>query len=507
MDESLQARFKTLGNFPSPPRIAQDIIALANDPDVGIAEVSTAISRDPALSTKVLRMANSPLYAQRRRSENLRQAMTLMGLDATMTLCLGFSIASNFQSTKASSLDYKQYWKRSVLSGLSARCISEALKLANPEDIFLAGLLQDIGILALDRARPGFYKELPADATHAQYIALERKELGEDHAALGSWLLGSWNMPASMCAAVESSHSADKIRAGADHADVARCVALGGELAGALLSKNMREEVPRFSRRAAQIAGLRADQVGKLVERVNQLMPDMAQMFDTKLLSPDEALQLTEQAQDLLAARSVQSLHEIENLRTTNTELEARSSEFEDASRRDPLTGIFNRRHVDERLREEFAAAITGGWDLAVIFVDLDHFKSINDTYGHPTGDTVLQGTANLLNHVVRSGDIVGRYGGEEFVIVLPGGSRTSALGLGERLVAALRGHKHDANGKPLTVTASIGLAVHSGAMPFSDATDLVNAADKAMYTAKHTGRNRLVMYGEAEPRVAAFGT
>lgn len=493
MDESLKSRFRTLGNFPSPPRIAQDIIALAKDPDVGIAEVSAVVSKDAAIAAKVLRMANSPLYAQRRRSENLRQAITIMGLDATMTLCLGFSIASSFSATKNSGIDYKEYWKRSILSGLAARCIGEALKLTNGEDIFLAGLLQDIGIPALDRAKPGFYKALPAGASHLDFIKFEREQLGEDHAALGAWLLSTWNMPKSMTVAVEHSHTADKLRPSDDDAQLCRCVALGSELATVFIGGKLREELPKFTTRAQRVAGLRTDQVSQIMERINAVTPDLERVFDTKLLSSDEALELTEQAQELLASRSVQSLHEISSLRTTNTELEARSTELEDASHRDALTTLHNRRYLDDRLTEEFRAAVTGGWELAVIFVDLDHFKSVNDTHGHAVGDLVLKGSAQLLKSVVRAEDIIARYGGEEFVILLPGGSHASAHGLSERLLNAMRNHRHDANGKPLTVTASIGFAVHSASRAFQDPTQLMHAADEAMYVAKKTGRNQAV--------------
>ncbi len=133
MNEDIKARFKALGNFPSPPGIAQEIIQLAKSEEVSIGEVSGAIAKDPALAAKVLRMANSALYAQRRRSQNLRQALTMMGLDAAMTLCLGFSIAGSFRSAKVGAIDYTRYWRRSLLAGLGGRCIGEELGLPSSE--------------------------------------------------------------------------------------------------------------------------------------------------------------------------------------------------------------------------------------------------------------------------------------------------------------------------------------------------------------------------------------
>ncbi len=170
MNDEMKARFKALGSFPSPPGIAQEIIALAKNPEAGIGEVTGAISKDPALAAKVLRLANSVLYSQRRRSQNLRQALTIMGLDAAMTLCLGFSIAGTFRSAKSGTIDYTRYWRRSLLAGLGGRCFGEELGLSASEDLFLAGLLQDIGVLALDRAKPGFYAELPRAATRGPLV-------------------------------------------------------------------------------------------------------------------------------------------------------------------------------------------------------------------------------------------------------------------------------------------------------------------------------------------------
>lgn len=182
MNDDVKAPFKALGNFPSPPGIAQEIIELAKSEEVSIGEVSGAIARAPALAAKVLRIANSAPDAQRRRSQNLHQALTMMGPDAAMTLRLGFSIAGAFRGAKAGAIDYTRYRRRSLLAGVGGRCIGEGLGLPSSEELFLGRLLQDIGVLALDRAKPGFYSELPREAAHAERIACERQRLGEDHA-------------------------------------------------------------------------------------------------------------------------------------------------------------------------------------------------------------------------------------------------------------------------------------------------------------------------------------
>lgn len=492
MDEELIRRFKALGALPSPPQIARQILALARNPDASIDEVSGTLSNDPALTVKVLRLANSAFYAQRRRSQNLRQALATLGVDSTLTLCLGFTIASSFRGGTTGSFDYTRYWRHAVLAGLGARCLGEALELSSGEDLFLAGLLQDIGILALERVQPAFYAGLSLTAKHVERVAYERQRLGEDHAAVGAWLLSTWNLSEDLCRAVRRSHTPELTDEATEADRFARCVALGGELAAAVLSGDARRDLAAFRHRAIEMMGLQSEQVGRVAERVTELAPDLGPLFDTAVLSPADALLLIEEAQGLLATRSLKLLGQIHSLKQESRRLAARSEQLEDSSRRDGLTGVFNRRHLDERLAAEFSAAEKGGWDLAALFIDIDNFKNVNDTFGHHAGDTVLRGTADLLKKLLRADDVLGRYGGEEFVVLLPGASRGDARVLAERLLATLRQYRHSCGDEVVTATASLGLAVHSRASPFLSGAALVSAADEAMHAAKRAGRNRL---------------
>lgn len=506
MKEELKHRFKALGSFPSPPRIAQEIISLAKNPDTAsIAKVSECLSKDPGLATKVLRMANSAIYARRRCSQNLRQALTVVGLEATITLCLGFTIVGSYRNHKAGSIDYSRYWRRCVLEGLGARCIGEELGYSRGEDLFLAGLLQDIGVLALDQAQPSFYAELSREASHGEQIAYEQARIQDDHAALGAWLLGTWGLPVDLCRAVKLSHHPEQAERTSQAGQFVHCVALGSELAAAFLAKDKRDAFMILCDRARHLVGLTQEQAGHVVERVTLLTPDLGQLFDTTLLSSEDAARLLENAHELLAARSFDLIQQVDLLKFTAHRLTAHSEELEDANRRDGLTGVYNRRHLDDMIAAEFSATTVAERDLAVLFIDLDRFKSVNDMLGHRVGDTVLRGTAELLKQGLRGADLLGRYGGEEFVILLPGASRKEAHRLGERLLGLLRGHPHQCDDTAVVVTASIGLAVQMRGDGFRDAAELISAADQAMRQAKKAGRNRLVEY-HATPKATHAG-
>jgi len=165
---------------------------------------------------------------------------------------------------------------------------------------------------------------------------------------------------------------------------------------------------------------------------------------------------------------------------------QARESLLEQATH-DPLTGIFNRRHVEEVLRQEVDRAQRHARPLAVAMLDADHFKAINDTHGHQTGDEVLRAISDRCQKTLRANDVLGRYGGEEFVVVFPETSLEDAGAVAERLRAAVAEHPIKVGDKALAVTVSIGLAAFA---PGQDLEKLFQRADSALYTAKQDGRN-----------------
>lgn len=167
-------------------------------------------------------------------------------------------------------------------------------------------------------------------------------------------------------------------------------------------------------------------------------------------------------------------------------------------SRTDSLTGLDNRRYLEERLYEMFGHAVRLNESLSCVMCDLDRFKYVNDTYGHQAGDSVLRDFARILKREVREIDRVGRYGGEEFMLLLPGANQDSAMRLSERVRKQVEAHTFTFKDGTLKRSASFGVATwpHPKVL---DAEALVRAADGALYVAKETGRNRAIRFDSDE--------
>ncbi len=171
-------------------------------------------------------------------------------------------------------------------------------------------------------------------------------------------------------------------------------------------------------------------------------------------------------------------------------ELRTRNDELDAVSRTDALTGLANRRHIQERLHELSSFARRHKQSLGVVMLDIDHFKEVNDTVGHAGGDAVLCEFSRRVQSVLRDEDTVGRWGGEEFLVLLPGTDAAGALRLGERVCASVASKPFPLPDETtLAVTVSAGCAVDDG----QNSEELVRRADDALYEAKESGRNRAV--------------
>jgi diguanylate cyclase (GGDEF)-like protein len=420
----------------------------------------------------------------------------VLGLNATLTLALSFSLVKGLRNGKSNGLNHKHYWRRALLAATAARALGDVMHQSLAEEIFLAALLQDVGMLALDQAVPDLYRDTDAlQFDHAALAEHEKKRLQADHAQVGGWLMHTWNLPDRLHHAITHSHKLELDFTSDPVKIFDRCVALSGPVADLFLLEPEKRPFAETALCAERSLGLDKMAFGQVLGTIASMIPETEAIFEAEVLSKQHPELILEQAREVLMLRNLHALREINTLRAAADTATARTAELEEEVRRDALTGAYNRTYLEQFLAREFENSTRHKWSLSVAFVDLDNFKQLNDSFGNQAGDRVLQATARLLRGNTRETDMIARYGGEDFVVVLPATDAQTAHHICERIVTAFRNTGHVVGSDQTKVTVSIGCATHCADTPFAHYSDFIKAADQALYTAKTRGRNRSVPF------------
>ncbi|PMR67951.1 sensor domain-containing diguanylate cyclase [Halomonas heilongjiangensis] len=480
---SLQARLADCHTLPSLPAAVAKVLMVARRSDASLFDYAEAIEADPALTLRLLALANSVFYARHRRAANsCREAVSRIGLDATLAAVMSFGLPP---PGRTEGLDLDAIWQRAIIAALAARHLADRLCPEHAGTLFTIALLQDIGILAAEALDGDDYVALiRATASHDALCQAERERYGCDHASLGAWLAISWGVPPHLASGIAESHGELE----ATSPDML-CLRLSGQIADGWLTQTPGLAFGRLIRRLEARQQLSLTAFEEILDELQAQLPSMAELLEiTRPPRRDSYALLAEAKRHLY----MQTLALGARLDAHQVELEAlreRHAELERSSRLDPLTGLANRAWLEQQLEERFHHSREHGKSLAVVFIDLDHFKRLNDRHGHQLGDRVLANFAVNLQEMVREGDLAGRYGGEEFLVILPdereAGAEAMAMRLAERLASQ---PVAEVDGAPLHVSVSIGIAC-LGDTDFRNARELIDAADQGMYQAKRNGR------------------
>jgi diguanylate cyclase (GGDEF)-like protein len=483
MSEELIERIRHCPNLPTLPTIAVEVLELAQRPDADIAEIARVISRDPALTGKILRTVNSSFYGRSQAVSTISQALVILGLQSVKTLVLGFSLVSNISKTKARGFQHIYYWKRSIYAATAARVLSQKFGIVQQEEAFLAALLKDIGMLVLDQVLGERYGDVFAQAqTHQDLPAVEQRELQLTHAQAGGILAEQWKLPPLLAHPIAYHHNPG------DAPDpsvqkLVQLVALAGRCADVFV-----DESPAGAITTVRSIGLTQHQLSdedcdKLLAEIGTKTKEVAALFEINIGKSISYEVILKRANEALIQLTLQSQQQAQQLEQQNQQLLQRATT-------DALTGLANRGSFDGFLERSFNECVPKNDCISLLMIDIDKFKSINDTHGHQTGDAVLAYIGKLLKSTARAQDLAARYGGEELSLILVGTPRSTAAAIAETIRRSLEARPVPAGGKTLRVTASIGVASWEPGSPLKTTAHLVKAADLAVYNAKKSGRN-----------------
>ncbi|GAB1231700.1 hypothetical protein UT4_01660 [Ferrigenium sp. UT4] len=622
---------KISGHLPTPKGVALQVIELTRQDSATNHDLVRLIGADPALSQRVVKAANALLGKVSRPVVTIHDAVTVLGMRALRQLVLGIALVADYRHGPCTRFDYTHFWYHSLLTAVAARLLAQQARLMAAEEIFVLGLLGQIGQLALATVYPQAFSDLlQAGIDEQQLRAGERAQFGFDHAEVSAAMLADMHFPVMFqhLARDYRTPQASETAEGTREWQLLRTLNLAALLADAWLADDA--ERPRPIRAVRRAAAELAIEEGALLELVavckndvqqwvgllgmgslhlpdlvfapaeETLPPDgdlpytlsphdykmrvllveddramralvehwltaaghrvsvaqdgaealkmaelhrpqvviadwnMPQMDGVALCrelrrlpqqrhaylivmtaayTPDKQVEAFEAGIDdclakpltpklffarLRAAQRVVQLQEElafdrEQLVRFSGELSAANKRLQQQALTDALTGLPNRRFAMDRLEQEWALTRRGDRALSCMMIDIDHFKSVNDRFGHQVGDEALKQVAETLRKTARAQDVVCRHGGEEFLVICPDAVAAAACQAAERMRLAVESLRMAApDGQPVPLTISIGVAEKSGQAAAMH--ELVNRADDNLYAAKNQGRNRIVL-------------
>ncbi|MBT2787365.1 MULTISPECIES: GGDEF domain-containing protein [unclassified Halomonas] len=477
--------------LPTLPSVAINVLRIARTEHPSVNEYANAIERDPALTMRIITLANSAFFSRSHTKVHACQEATArLGLDTTLAAVMSFSLLQN----RGIDVHYQRVWMRSIIASIAARHLAIRLcpDMAGP--VFTAALLQDIGIMALRATYPKESNHLYTEIalSHRQLSESERQLFGCDHSQVGAWLAAKWGVPTPLAQRISDSHGEYDITA-----PDRLCIQLSGPIADAWLSSHPAQLLVAVVREFETYQGANALSLRHLLENIQEQLPALADMLQMTAPPLQNNESLLAEAQQLLFQQTLQLKARLDTHQAELASLRLRQDELEERSRTDMLTGLANRSWLEEQMHKRFVLCQEQSRIMSVVFIDLDHFKKLNDQYGHQMGDNVLQKFGKTLQSLIRDGDLAGRWGGEEFLVVLPDEDAQAAQVFAKRITQRLEKTPmaHD-DQEPIHVSVSIGIAC-LGDGGFGSADELIDAADKSMYFIKHTGRGGIAVYGD----------
>ena len=485
-----------ISRLPSLPTIAVEILRVFSDPDAPIQKVAELVQADPAIASKLLKAANSSRFGLRREVADVRQAITLLGKAKITPIVLSFSLATESLESPEHVQYFKSLWLRSFVQASAAEVLGMNFGPAVASECFTVNLLAGIGQLGILKQDSDNYVEcLKLSEEGVRTLAeIEVQTYGKTNVGIAAEMMEKAGLPERCIAAVSALEQGADIDFADDEverlADVTRTA---HALARYVCDSDHGVALVVLQETLGELNGISVS-AEELATAVNERVSESAALFDidpNQLPDPEDLL---EDAMEQLADFT-ERLHDNESvpdeLLVENGRLKLQVESLVRQTATDALTGVANRAFFDRRLKELCQQCLRRKVPFGVAVVDIDHFKSVNDTYGHQAGDHILQQVAQSLERATRKNETLARYGGEEFAVLLEDVNPEGMEIMGERLRTVVEGLAIEFEGTSIPVTVSIGIACD---LPTDDdaGEKIFASADAELYKAKESGRNRV---------------
>ena len=489
--------------LPTTVAVAMKFMELGKDTESDPSDYAKVISSDSSLSSKLLSLANSSWFGVRNRVTKVPVAVNLLGLGTVRTLAVSYCMTGLHNELRLTPQESRMFWMASLCKAVAAKQFAALFDPKLGEEAFAAALFQDfaIPIMFATAREPVMAFLADAGIDIKERLQRERALFRLDHSELARCVAQKLELPELFVDAVAFHHSAASLAEFIEKrplADACYAASLFPHLMDAW-NRSDAEELQEFIRTHASgrttpeaFLPLVQNEFNQLYRYFEQSDPPenmLAEMMERALCqaareAADSTTALVGTMQELMqqAASAGQQVHH----------LLQQQDQLEQAVTRDKLTGVLNRDGFDKKASEMIAKAGRYGTAFAVAYLDLDSFKSINDTAGHAAGDETLQAFATAMTQSVRQNDLVCRLGGDEFAILLNDCADTQAVQAVERILSRLTLAKIRSSEKAVRPTASAGLVCVQARGQDCPLDKLLKAADMLMYEAKRKGGNRV---------------
>ena len=500
LERQVRELIDSLSYLPTTVGVAMKFVELGRNPDAEPSDYAKIISADNSLSAKILALANSSWFGVRNKVGDVKTAVNLLGLGTIRTLAISYCMTGLHNELKLGPDESRMFWEAALCKAVAAKHYLTLHDKTLGDQGFLAGMFQDMAIPILYAAAKEPLLQILQDPTNDVQMQLERERyaFGLDHTEVGRILGQKLELPDSLVDVVAFHHNGTNIREFVEDQHQGDAVQVASLFPHLLRTWNRRsaDELCRFlEERAESNQTTACDFLAAAQEQFDQLYGFFQEgsVCETKLgeLMQESAREAADNTTHLVSTVQ-QLMQQVASAGIAVSRLADQRTELEDKASHDSLTGLLNREGFTTQATELLQKAVRYGVELAIVYVDLDDFKQVNDRLGHEFGDLALKKVATHIAKGLHQHDLAGRVGGDEFVVFLYECSESDARRRAESLVAEICAQAANKGESSAQTRVSVGCLSGRPSGRECKLDSLLTAADKLMYKAKKAGGNRV---------------